>query len=102
MRGDQCDGDFSAGETHREIFDAAALSKKLGLPWELKTDFVHPGFVNRPGYNCIELAPPRECDCFFERSRSGTRRLRSRLSRPAIRIFADDPVVGCPRNATRF
>ena len=102
MRGDQCDGDFSAGETHREIFDAAALSKKLGLPWELKTNFVHPGFVDRPGYNCIEIAPPRECHCFFERGRGSTRSFCSRLSRCAITIFADDLVIGCACKTVRL
>ena len=41
MRGDERDCDFSAGQAHCEIFDAAALSQKFGLPWEFKADFIY-------------------------------------------------------------
>ncbi len=34
MRRNKCDGDFSAGQTHREIFHAAALGEKLSLSRE--------------------------------------------------------------------
>src|SRR6266704_2419568 len=44
------DREFSAGQTHCEIFHAAALGEKFGLPGKLKTHFVHPGLVNGPRY----------------------------------------------------
>ena len=80
VRSDERDGEFFTGQTHCEIFDGTPFSKKFGLPWELKPDFVHARFVNRSGYDCIEFAPPCEGDCFFERSPSGTRTFRSWLS----------------------
>src|SRR5438093_8681611 len=100
VRGNERECEFSAGQTHCEIFDAASLGKKFRLSGEPEANVVHASFVNRPGYNCIELAAPRESNRFFERSRSGTRSFRGGMSWRAIRIFADDLVVGCLRNAT--
>jgi hypothetical protein len=99
---DQRDCDFSTGQAHREIFDPAALGEKFGLPWELETGVVHPGFVNRTGYYRIELATPGECDRFFKGSGGGTRRFRGGMSRRTGRIFADDFVLRGFRDPTRF
>ena len=66
MRGDERDGHFSAGQTHCEIFDATALGKKFRLSWKLEAHLVHPGFVNRAGYDCVELAAPGQSDRFFQ------------------------------------
>ena len=94
VRRDERDGHFSAGQTHREIFDATALGKKFRLSWKLETHFVHPGFVNRAGYDCIELTAPGQGDRFFQRGGSSARSFTRWLSWLAIRIFADDSVFG--------
>ena len=88
------DRNFSPGQTHREIFDAAALGKKFRLSWKLETHFVHPGFVNRTGYDCIKLTAPSQGDRFLQRGGSSARSFARWLSWLAIRIFADD-LVSC-------
>ena len=99
MRGNKRDRDFSTGQTHREIFDTAALGKKFRLSWELEAHFVHPRFVNRAGYDCIELTAPRECDRFFERRRGGARSFGGRISWPRTGIFTDDFAFSGARNS---
>ena len=59
MSGDECDRDFSAGQTHREIFYAAALGEKLSLSRKLKASFVHSRLVNRSGHDRVEFTAPR-------------------------------------------
>src|SRR4029077_17335723 len=95
---DKCDGHFSTSQTHCEIFDAAALGKKFRLSWKLETHFVHPGFVNRAGYDCIELTAPGQGNCFFQRRRGSARSFRCWLSWLAMRIFPDDLVFSGPCN----
>ena len=80
VRRHQRDREFSASQTHREIFDAAALGKKFRLSREPESDFVHPRLVNRPGYDRIQLAASGECDSLFERSGGGPRSFRGRLA----------------------
>src|SRR5437773_4904326 len=102
VRGNQCDRDFFGGQAHGKIFDAAALSKKFGLPWELETDVVHPGFVNRTGHDRIELTAPGECDRFFQGSSGSARSFNRRFARIAIWLPANDDVLGRIRDASRF
>src|SRR5262249_6997898 len=92
VRCDKRDREPSASQTHREIFYAAALREKFRLSREPESDFVHPGFVDRPGHDCIELATASECNGFFERSRGGARIFGSRFAKRAIGILADDMV----------
>ena len=80
MRGDERDGDFSAGQQHREVFHAAALGEEFGLSGELEARFVHARFVNRAGHDGIEFAAPRERDGFFQRGRSCARRFNGRVT----------------------
>ena len=70
MGGNECDRDFSAGQTHREIFHAAALGEKFRLSGELETGCVHARLVNRAGHDGIEFTAPSERDRFLQR-RSG-------------------------------
>jgi hypothetical protein len=98
---DECDGHFSTSQTHCEIFDAAALGKKFRLSWKLETYFVHPGFVNRAGDDCIELTAPGQGDRFFQRRCGSARSFTRWLSWLAIGIFADDFVFGRFRNSVR-
>ena len=102
MRGNQRDRDFFGGQAHGEIFDAAALSKKFGLSWELETDVVHPRFVNRTGHDRIELTAPGECDRFFQSSGGSARSFNRRFARMAIWLPANDDVFGRIRDASRF
>jgi len=94
VRRDERDGHFSTSQTHCEIFDAAALGKKFRLSWKLETHFVHPGFVNWAGYDCIELTAPSQGDRFLQCGGSSTRSFTRWLSWLTIRIFADDSVLG--------
>src|SRR5882757_5033764 len=94
VRCDKRDRNFSAGQTHGEIFDAATLGKKFRLSWKLEAHLVHPGFVNWAGYDCIELTAPSQRDRFFKAGCGGTRSFRRWLSWLACRIFADDLVFG--------
>jgi hypothetical protein len=94
VRCDERDSHFPTTETHCEISDATALGKKFRLSWKLETYFVHPGFVNRAGYDCIQLTAPSQGDCFFQRGASSARSFTRWLSWLAIRIFADDLVSG--------
>jgi hypothetical protein len=98
---DERDGHFSTGQTHCEIFDAAALGKKFRLSWKLEAHFVHPGFVNRAGYDCIEFTAPGKGNCFFQRGGSSARGFGGGTSWLAIGIFADDFVSGRFRNLVR-
>ena len=91
MRRHEPNRNFSAGQTHREIFDTAALGKKFGLAWEPETDFVHPGFVNGAGYNCIQLTAAGQRYRFFEGGCGGARSFLRWLAWLAIRVFADNP-----------
>jgi hypothetical protein len=101
VRRDERDRHFSAGQTHCEIFDATALGKKFRLSWKLETHFVHPSFVNRAGYDCIELTASGQGDHFFQSGGGGARGFTRWLSWLAIRIFADDLVSGRFRNSVR-
>jgi hypothetical protein len=94
VRCDQRDRDFPARQAHREIFDAATLREKFRLPWELEANVVHPGFMNRPRYDCVELAASAEYNGFFERSPSGTRSFRRGIPGSAVRIFTNGFVIG--------
>src|SRR5204863_6043412 len=80
MRGDQCDGDFSTGQTHCEIFHAAAIGKKFRLSAKLEASVVHPSLVNWPGYDGIEFASARQRYGFFKSRRCGARGLNRRLA----------------------
>jgi GAF domain-containing protein len=53
VRRDERDREFSACQTHREIFYAAALREKFRLPRKPESDFVHSSFVNRSGHDAI-------------------------------------------------
>src|SRR5205807_2113820 len=62
---DEGDGEFSAGQTHREAFHATALGKKFCLPGKLESRFVHTRFVNWTGHDRVQLAASRTCDRFL-------------------------------------
>jgi len=94
VRRDERDGHFSASQTHCEILDAATLGKKFRLSWKLEADFVHLRFVHWAGYDCIELTASSQGDRFFKRGRGCARSFTRWLSWLAIRIFADDRVLG--------
>ena len=102
MRRDERDGEFSASQTHREIFYAAALREKFRLPREPESDFVHPGLVNRPGHDGLELAATGECDRLLERSRGGARSFRCRFAGLTTWLSAEDHVFSRIGNASRF
>src|SRR5438876_2835842 len=71
MRSDQGDCDFSAGQTHREVFHGAALGKKFGLSGKLEPRFVHPRFVNWSGHDPVQLAAPRAGTSFLNAAAGG-------------------------------
>src|SRR6266404_3938456 len=73
-------GEFSAGQTHCEIFHTAALGEKFRLSGEFKAGCVHPRFVNRTRYDGIEFAPARQRYGFFKCRRCGARGLDRRLA----------------------
>ncbi|KAF5408224.1 MAG: hypothetical protein Udaeo2_16000 [Candidatus Udaeobacter sp.] len=98
VRGDERDRNFSAGKTHGEIFDATALGKKFRLSWKPEAHLVHPGFVNRAGYDCVELAAPGQGDRFFQGSCGSARSFCSRISWPRTGIFTDDFAFSGARN----
>ena len=102
MRRDERDGEFSACQTHREIFDAAALREKFRLPRESESDFIHSGLVNRPGHDGLELAAAGECDRLLERSCGGARSFRCRFAGLTIWLPAEDDVFSRIGNASRF
>jgi hypothetical protein len=102
VRCDERDRDFATGQTHREIFDAATLGKKFRLSWEPEADFVHPRFVNRAGYDRIELTAPGQRDRFFQRGCGGARGFLRWLSWRATGILADNLAFSGPRNALGF
>jgi hypothetical protein len=62
VRRDERNGELFTCQTHREIFDTAALGKEFRLSGEPEADFVHPGLVYRSGYYGIELTAAGECD----------------------------------------
>jgi hypothetical protein len=99
VRRNERDRDFSARQTHREIFDATALGKKFRLSGKLEAHFVHPGFVNWAGYDCIELAAPGQGNRFFQGSGGSARSFCSRPSWPRTGIFTDDFAFSGARNA---
>src|SRR5262249_47721671 len=92
VRGNESNCEFSTGQTHGEIFNTAALREKFRLAREPESDFVHPGFVNRPGHDGIELAASGEGDRFFESSRGRARSFWCGLAGLTIWLAAEDNV----------
>jgi len=85
------------------IFPPVKHIAKFLTPQRSAKNSVCPGsFMNRPCYDCIELAAPGECDGFFECSRGGTRSFRRGMPGCAVRIFTNGFVLGGFRDSTRF
>jgi hypothetical protein len=80
MRGDQRHGQLATRKQHREILHAAPVGKELGLPWKLKTDLVHPRFVNWPGHDSLNFTAESKSGAFFEGVESRVSRLGSGLA----------------------
>src|SRR4029077_4981229 len=102
VRRDERNGEFSACQTHREIFYAAALREKFRLPREPEANFIHSGLVDRPGHDGLELAAAGECHSFFERSCGGARSFRCWFAGLTIWVPAEDHVFSRIGNASRF
>ena len=92
MRRDQRDSDFSAGQTHREIFYTAAFGEKFGLPGEFKARLIHARLVNRSCHNSVDFAASRERDRLLKRGCGRSRGFNRWLAWFTIGLAADDDV----------
>ena len=70
----QSDGQFSAGQDHGKVFDAATLREKFGLAGKGKADLVHTRLVDGTSYDGLEPAVTGLRDCFLESVSGGTGR----------------------------
>ena len=87
MRGDKRNGQFSAGEEHREIFYSAAGGEEFGLTRERKPNLVHVRLMDRPGDDSVDFACQGELHSFFQRGRAPLARLPASVCLTSVRWF---------------
>src|ERR1700731_4060896 len=100
MRGDKGDRHVTAGQQHGEVFHAAALGEKFGLPGKFEANFIHSRLMNWTGNDGREFAAKREGGRFLKGRSRGPSGFRRRLPRFAFRIFPDHAIFR--RDRQRF